>query len=128
MGPDEGQNGAGPFEFDTGRKCFHLREGYKFHLLISHPPCGDACITAAAECGTDDCNRFTPSHAEMGAADSCRTPAQTPAQVPDRVPACGTGAKRLVPSAVPQHNAGVLHCPVINGLRKDLHHGTATVL
>jgi hypothetical protein len=44
---------AGPFEFDQSCRVFRLCKGYKFHLIVSHPPCGDACITSAAGAGLE---------------------------------------------------------------------------
>ena len=87
--------------------CFHLREGYKFHFLVSHPPCGDACIAPPAEGGAG--SRAESACQIHSTASPNPESSEGPAAI---VPASGTGAKRLVPSTDLTQNAGAEGQPV----------------
>lgn len=92
---------TGPFKFDKSRKCFYLCKGYKFHLLISHPPCGDACIMTPA--GSGACAY------ETSAGENCRSDSQADVGRPEAtIVGPGTGAKRLAPVVNPEQSTGAL--------------------
>lgn len=83
---------AGVFTFDKDSKCFDLEKGFKFHLLVTHPPCGDACITAAS----------IPRAGGCGASSELNQNSRGDAAV-----GSSTGAKRLAPMDTPQEKRGV---------------------